>query len=363
MKLPRMQDAEVWGKRVFVRADLDVPLAQSSTVNNLQLTIDDDTRLRAALPTIEYLLNNEATVIVAGHLGRPQKKFQISNEDKQFSLEPVAAWFFEQFKIQNKEFMMHPTTLGEFAGWELDERLFVLENLRFYEGEETNDLSFAKKLASLADIYVNDAITVAHRNHASVVGIAKLLPYYCGLHLQKEVSVLRSVLDNPKRPLVVIIGGAKAETKLPLIEKMQHLADYVLVGGKLPIGIQNSEFRIQNSNESKLVIADLTSDETDISWSSVERFKEVIGKAALIVWNGPLGLIREDSIDSEKGTREVANAIAASNAYKIVGGGDTIDYLKRLGILSKFDFVSMGGGAMLAFLSGEKPPGLEALTI
>lgn len=356
MKLPSLRDIDVAGKRVFVRADLDVPLAQQPTANNKQTTIEDDTRLKAAMPTIEYLLQQGATVIVGGHLGRPHNarasRGKSNSVDEHSSLGPVARWLSERFKIYDARFKK----IGDLDGWQISDNLWLLENLRFYDGEEENDPEFAKKLASLADVYVNDAFSVAHRAHASVIGLARLLPHYAGLRLTKEVEVLSQVLENTKRPLVVIIGGAKVETKLPLVEKMRKFADYVLIGGKLP-----QQHSLQNIKNEKLIIADLIEEGTDITKESVDRFLQAIEKAATIVWNGPLGLIHKDAIDTEKGTREVAAAIAQSSAYKIVGGGDTIDYLQRLGIIDKFDFVSMGGGAMLAFLSGKKLPGIEAL--
>jgi len=340
MKLPLLKDIDVKGKRVFLRADFDVPL---KTINNSQLTVDDDTRLKASLPTVQYLLDQGATVIVAGHLGRPNGVI-----DKNFSLEPVAKWFSIKYQVLSIKY----ENLQDFNGWRINDNLFVLENLRFYEGEEANDPKFAQKLASLADVYINDAFSDSHRNHASITGVAKLLPHAAGLHLQKEIEVLSQVIENPKRPLVVIIGGAKIETKLPLVEKMLSRADYVLVGGKLPM-----EEKIKQMVNEKLIVATLTPDGTDITDESIEKFVEVISKAGTIIWNGPMG----KSEVGEKGTEAVANAVIESNAYTIVGGGDTINSLQKLGIVEKFSFVSTGGGAMLAFLSGEELPGLQAL--
>lgn len=353
MKLPLLEEAQVLGKRVFLRSDLDVPLSQQST-------IEDDTRLRYGLPTVEHLLKNGATVIVSGHLGRPK------GVDKNLSLELVAKWLSDRLKFNDLRFRK----LGDFDGWEISANLTLLENLRFHEEEEKNDLEFAKKLASLADIYINDAFSVVHRDHASVVGIAKLLPHFAGLRLQKEVEVLSSILESPKGPLVIIIGGVKMETKLPVITNLSRAADHILVGGKIA---QEAKNLPQN-----VLVANLTPDGFDITSESVAKFIEIIQEAKTIVWNGPLGMINSKfeirpfgsaqgknsklgEMDTEKGTREVAEAIAKSSAYKVVGGGDTLGYLQRLGIIDKFDFVSTGGGAMLAFLSGEKLPGLEAL--
>ncbi len=340
MQLPLLKNVDVKGRTVFLRADLDVPLVDGK--------IQDDTRLVAALPTIEYLLKQNAKVIIAGHLGRPK------GIDESLSLKPIAKWFQKMLKQVQHD--TNKTKRGEFDGWEIGSNIFLLENLRFYEGEEKNDPEFAKKLANLAEIYVNDAFTTSHRNHASIIGVPAFLPHFAGFHLEKEITNLSKAMENPKRPMVVVIGGAKVETKLPLIEKMLTIADFVLVGGKIA-----QEPEVKKIQNEKLVVAPLTSDGNDISPESIRKFIDIINKAEMIVWNGPLGLIKADNIDTEKGTREIAKAITKSNAYKIVGGGDTLDYLRQLGIIAQFDFVSIGGGAMLSFLSGEKLPGIEAL--
>ena len=350
MHLPNIKDADVLGKRVFLRADLDVPLS-------LEGTIEDDTRLIETLPTIQFLLDKGATVIAASHLGRPSAAEALWGKPKEidpaFSLKPVADWLAHQNDLNH----LSSVILEGFAGWKVMDNLFLLENLRFDQGEEKNDPSFAKKLASLADIYVNDAFGVSHRSHASIVGVPAFLPHYAGFLLIKEVDALATILENPKRPLVVIMGGAKLETKMPLVEKMHVFADYLLIGGKLPL---EGDILARMQDE-KLLIADLTSDQSDITKESVTKFSYVIEKAATVIWNGPMGLIKDDNLDSEKGTRQLADIIAKSPAYKVVGGGDTIDFLKKINLLNSFDFVSTGGGAMLSFLSGEKLPGIEVL--
>jgi phosphoglycerate kinase len=342
MQLPKLPDIDVAGKRILLRADLDVPFADGK--------IEDDTRIQAGLPTIEYLLEKGASqIIIIGHAGRPQ------GVDKSLSLAPVASWFMQKLVASSQQ--LEATHLSGFDGWKITDKVSLLENLRFDEGEEKNDPEFSKQLASLADIYIDDAFSVVHREHASIVGVAKLLPHVAGLRLEKEVEVLSNVLENPKRPLVVLIGGSKMETKLPVIRKMTDVADHVLVGGKLP----SEHEALIDIDTKKVTVATLSLDETDITAASVEKFIEELGKAQTIVWNGPMGLIKEDALDTEKGTREVAEAIAQSAAYKVVGGGDTLGYLKHLRLAEKFDFVSTGGGAMLDFLAGEKLPGLEAL--
>lgn len=356
MQLPLLRDANVNGKTVFLRADLDVPLSEAR--------IEDDTRLKACLPTIEYLLKQNCKIIIAGHLGRPQptnKEYGISNME--YSLLLIAKWFFEKFKSRDSIFNIQYSKFSGFNGWEIGQNIFLLENLRFNAGEEANDPAFAKKLASLADIYVNDAFAMCHRNHASIVGITRFLPHFAGLHLVEEIENLTSAIENPKRPLVVIIGGKKIETKLPLVEKMHRIADYVLVGGKIA---QESKILARVVHEqiagkkAVLIVADLTPDGAGIAQKDLGNFLEIILLAKTIIWNGSMGLIGKKE-DQFSATRKIAEGIIKSKAYSIVGGGDTVEYLNRMGIIDKFSFASTGGGAMLSFLSGERLPGIEAL--
>ena len=346
MQLPLLKNANVFGKTVFLRADLDVPL-------KTQKLIADETRLIATLPTVEYLLKNGARVIIAGHLGRP------IGIDKSLSLEPIARWLINEFKIRNLKFK----EIGDFEGWEIGDKLFLLENLRFYSGEEKNDPVFSKKLAGIADLYVNDAFAMSHRNHASIVGITDFLPHFAGFHLEKEIVNLSRAMENPKRPLVVIIGGKKIETKLPLVEKMHRIADYVLVGGKIA---EESQTFLKVRHEkitgrkSVLLVSDLTLDGLSITEKSLYNFLDIISLSKTIIWNGSMGFIGEKE-DQFQATRKIASAIIKSKAYSVVGGGDTVEFLNRIKLLNKFSFASTGGGAMLAFLSGEKLPGIEIL--
>ena len=347
MNLPDIRRENIKDKRVFVRCDLDVPLVGGK--------IGDDTRLLSAIPTIEYLLKNNAKVIIGGHLGRPK------GTDKSLSLEPIARWLFKEFKIRNLKFEfklkienLKFTKLASFGGWEIGPNIFLLENLRFNAGEEANDPEFGKKLASLAQIYVNDAFGVCHRNNASIVAITKYLPHFAGIRLQEEVEVLGKILSNPDRPLVVVIGGEKIETKLPLVEKMLGLADYVLVGGEIASELPPAE--ISNKN---IIVAVLNKNKTDINSEDSLCFSGVIKDAKTVIWNGPMGVIQK--IETEKGTRQIAQSIIQSKAFSVVGGGSTVAFLRKEGFLDKFSFVSTGGGAMLSLLSGEKLPGLAAL--
>ena len=341
-RLKNINNLDLEGKKVFLRLDLDVPILNGG--------IEDDSRLKASLETLDLLLEKWGNVIIAGHLGRP------NGVEEKYSLKPVANWFAKHFKTESIK-----GRIEQFDGWKIKDNLFVLENLRFFEGEEKNDLEFSKKLASLADIYVNDAFAVSHRSHASIVGVCNLLPHYVGVHLEKEIKVLSQVLENPKRPLVVIIGGAKIETKLPLVKKMNSLADYLLVGGLVALELKNlldQDPNVLGEVKSKLLIASLTEDKKDIDLQSAGNFAEAIKNGQTIVWNGLMGIVEEGL---ETGTKEVATAITNSNIYSIVGGGDTVCYLQKIGLLDKFSFVSTGGGAMLGFLAGENLPGIDAL--
>lgn len=342
-KLRSVTSVDVRNKTVLFRADLDAPIKNS--------VIEDDSRLKAWFPTLNYLLEEGATVIIVGHLGRP------SGKEAKFSLLPIADWLSQKFKTQK----LKETKIGDFNGWEITDKILLLENIRFYQEEEKNDSQFAKKLAQLAQVFVNDAFASSHRAHASIVGVTKFLPSFAGLRLLEEVKVLSGVLENPKRPLGVIIGGAKIETKLPLVEKMHGFADYILVGGEI---VDNDKVLLKVAhekvhNESVLLMADTIENKQDATLRSVENFIQVLRNAKTIVWNGPMGQIEDE--EYQKGTEVLAEGIVKIPAFTIVGGGDTIGFLKKKGLLKKFSFASTGGGAMLEFLSGEKLPGLVVL--
>ncbi len=342
INLKKVQDLQAENKKILVRLDLDVPLENGE--------ITDDTRLKSSLETLTYLSLKAQKTIIIGHLGRPD------GIDKNLSLKIVAEWFSKELGKEVSEI-----TLGDFPAFEIGENIVLLENIRFYKEEEENSEEFSKKLASLADVYVNDAFAVSHRFHTSIVGVSKILPSFAGFRMQKEVEELSKILEVPVRPLTIIIGGAKIETKLPLVEKMHHVADYVLVGGEIAEHVKELAKVAHEKIEGKksiLLVADLTSDNKDISEVSTQNFIQVIENSKTIVWNGPMG---EFEKCFDLGTREVAKSVASSNAYTIVGGGETIEFLKKEGLLSKIKFVSTGGGAMLEFLSGSKLPGLETL--
>jgi phosphoglycerate kinase len=357
--LKSVKDVNAKGKKVLLRLDLDVPLENGE--------IQDDKRLTSGLETLKFLLKTASKVIVCGHLGRPTIKWQITNnnrqidgENEQFSLKPVAEWFKKQFKVQSSSFKTREE--NGFLGWEIGEKIFLLENTRFFEGEAENSLEFAKKLAELADTYVNDAFAVCHRLNASVVGVAKYLPSFAGFRLKEEVEKLSKVLENPARPMVVIVGGAKISTKLPLVEKMYKVADFVLVGGKIAkeeeVLFKVSKQKFANQ-KSVLYIAHLIPSEEDISRKSLENFLEVIKLGRTIVWNGPVGRVEDKRYVYN--SKKIAEKIIETKAYSVIGGGDTINFIKKIKMENKFSFVSTGGGAMLEFLAGETLPGMEAL--
>jgi phosphoglycerate kinase len=323
--------SDVEGKKVLVRVDFDVP------VENGKVT--DETRIKAVLPSIQFLLSRRAKVILLAHLGRP------AGRDQKFSLKPLID-VLERLLGQEVSFLQN---------FESDEihQLNLLENLRFWPGEVANDENFAKAIASLGQFYVNDAFAVCHRAHASIVGLPKLLPSFVGLNLGREIRELSEVLEKPERPLVAIIGGAKIETKLPAINNLAKVADKVLVGGRVMFEISKIDLA-QN-----VVVATDHVGTRDIGSGAIKIFEGVIARARLIVWSGPMGVFEEDQYES--GTKAIANAVVGSQAYSIVGGGDTIAALNKFDLLDKIGYVSTGGGAMLEFLAGKKLPGLVAL--
>jgi len=348
----KLVSLDVSGKRVFLRADLDVSITNSNdqTPNS---NVDAVTRLTNIKPTVDWLAEHGALqIIIAGHIDRPKGPDPTkSTKNLVAVLEKILGQkiaFSEQLTINNSQ---------------LTEKVVLLENLRFWEGEEKNDMEFAKQLANLADCYVNEAFGNSHREHASMVALPELFRHvedseHCrraaGLHLEQEVSQLSRLSDSPEKPFIAIVGGAKIETKLPVISNLSKIADRVLVGGELPVEIKKNS----QAFEQNVTVAILTSDNKDISGESAKQFAQIISDAKTVVWNGPMGLFEEGKID---GTLAVADAIAKSSAYSVIGGGESTQFLGSHGLLSKFSFVSAGGGAMLEFLAGKELPGIRAL--
>ena len=327
-----IKNVRLEGKKVLLRSDFDLPMKDK--------VIEDDTRLEISSKTIKFVEKAEKVILI-GHLGRPA-----FNEDK-YSLQIIKK---PLQKLINEEISFSSSYEKIPEG-----KIILIENLRFFPGEEENDLDFAKKLAFLADLYVNDCFAVSHRNHASIVGIPKLLPSYAGLNLEKEVEILDPALRNPQRPLVALIGGAKIETKLPIIENLAKICDSVLIGGRLPL-------EILSGNSIRLLKNVFTADlkeRKDIDDKSIDIFVSLIKGAKTIVWNGPMGVFEEEKFSI--GTKKIAKAVAESKAFSIVGGGETIAALVFFGYTSKIKHLSMGGGAMLDFLAGKELPGLKAL--
>ncbi len=289
MILPTIDKADVKGKRVLVRGDIDVPDG-------------DFFRLEAIKPTISYLLENNCRVVLCGHRGRPR------GFDPKLTTKPVQD-FFPNVK--------------------------VLENLRFDPREEANDENFAKELAKDQDIFVNESFAESYREVSSISGVAKLLPRYAGFRLAKEVEVLSKVITDPERPMVVFVGGIKWDTKEEFVQKMKTIADTVVTSKDMPPGL-------------------------DVKIEEIDKYKAAIETAKTIIWNGPFGKVEDFTY--QVGTRRLAELITNNQTtYKVVGGGDTVAFVKKLGLLDKFNWVCSGGGSMLKFFSGEKLPGIEAL--
>ena len=384
-----LSDIDVFGKRVFVRADLDVPLREAQVRNGERETtnaeVETSTRLVNLKPTVDYLLEHRAKqIIIAGHIDRPKKhdpalstKQLLPTLEKNLgqeitfleeltgpvSLFPPASARSSSNSNDDQQDQVELRAVGS-PSKTATPQILLFENLRFWPGEEANDLEFARQLASMADVYINDALSVSHREHASVVALPSLLPHAVGLHLQEEIEVLSELLKNPKRPFVAIVGGVKIETKVLVIENLAQVADWVIVGGliaKQQLTIDNSQLTGSpnvKGQMSKVVLASLTPNNNDIDQNSVNKFKSIIATAKTVVWNGPMGVFEEGF---EEGTLAVAQTVIDSGAYSVVGGGETTAFLASKNLLSRFSFVSSGGGAMLEFLAGKSLPGLVAL--
>lgn len=358
LHMKTIKDIPIKGKSVLVRADLDIPIGKL-TANSQRLTAQPNVyRLDKMTPTIEYILSkNPRKQTIIGHLGRPGGK-----KDPKLSLEPVERYLQNALGVTRDKKAAGSSTLKvkeqkplprRQAGLRFSSvanRLEILENLRFDPREEANDPQFAKELARGHDIFVQECFSTCHRKHASITQIPRYVPQAtAGLNLEREVTNLSKLLLNQvARPFIVIIGGSKVATKLPLIREFEKVADQVLVGSKYLKKMENGKWKMENDNS----LLDLPND-------IINNYLQEIAQARTILWNGPVGQYELDQ--HARGTKEIAKAIARSSAYRVVGGSNTIDALAQYRLIDRMDFVSTGGGAMLEFVLGKRLPGLEAI--
>ncbi len=385
-----VEDFDLKRKKVLVRVDFNVPLAGKK--------VRDDTRIKAALPTINYLLKNDAVIILASHLGRPG-----GQPCEELKMDPVAdrLSFLLNMSVRKMDQVVG-SKVKDAVNKMKPREILLLENLRFDKGEEDNSPYLSQQLADLAEVFVNDAFGTAHRAHASTVGVASYIPAISGLLMKKEIDVLSKCLDDPPRPMTVILGGAKVSDKINVIRRFLSLADNLLLGGgmantflaasgyemgssfyesnlvkeakKLLGEAVNSKCSLhipkdlvitddlKANGKSKTVNIQNLNDKwkaVDIGEETVSQFKDVIKQSSLVIWNGPLGVFEMPPYD--KGTKIVAKTIAESKAYSVVGGGDIVAALKALKFSDQIDFISTGGGATLEFWEGKDLPGITVL--
>lgn len=388
-------DLDVTSKRVIVRVDFNVPMSKSEVGK-----ITDNARILAALPTINYLIENKAKVILLSHLGRPKGEAK-----KEFSLEPVAK---ELSRLLNKEvkFLQSDLVVDDNVKNKVfnlqDGEVALLENTRFRPEETKNIDNFSKELSSLGDIYINDAFGTSHRAHCSNVGLCKFLPSAVGFLVEKEISIMGKALSNPERPFVAILGGAKVSDKITVIENLIEKVDSIIIGGGmaftflkslgysvgkslleedkidlakdlyekaksknvnmlLPVDVVVSK-EFSNDSDFKTVTIDSIEEDymgLDIGYKTVELFSDEIKKAKTVVWNGPMGVFEMSNF--AKGTFEIAKAIAETDSISIIGGGDSASAAEKSGFKDKITHISTGGGASLEFLEGKILPGIDAI--
>jgi phosphoglycerate kinase len=391
MNKKTIKDLSLQGKKVFCRVDFNVPMKDGE--------VTDDTRIRAALPTIAYLSEQGAKVILASHLGRPK-----GQAVEELRLDPVAKRLSDLIgKEVVKTDAVYGTEVEEAIDQLADGDLLLIENVRFEAGEEKNDAALAEAFASMADLYVNDAFGAAHRAHASTAGIAEKLPSAAGFLMEKEISVLGKALENPDRPFTAIIGGAKVKDKIGVIENLLDKVDNLIVGGGLAytfVKAQGHEIGKSLLEEDKIdlakefmkkaeekgvnfvlpedvVVADDFSEDAntkvvpiseipadwealDIGPKTREIYSNIVSDSKLIIWNGPMGVFELNVFAN--GTKAVAEALASTDGYTVIGGGDSAAAVEKFDLADKMDHVSTGGGASLEFMEGKVLPGVAALT-
>lgn len=350
ININKIQNADIKNKRVLLRVDFNVSIENKD--------VKEKYKILAAKESIDYLLKKGVKVALLSHLGRPAANQTLTDTERaQFSFEQLIDDVEELLNVKVK---FIPDCIGEKVKKGLDDlkadEVLLLENVRFYEGEESNNKEFADKLAQNFDIFANDAFSVCHRDQASVTGITAFLPSFGGFWLQKEITNLDKIKNNPERPAVAIIGGAKIETKLSLIEAFEKIYDAVLVGGKIANEVIDENLKF---SEKVILPMDFAKDRLDIGPETISHFKSIISGAKTIVWNGPMGKFEE--LEYAIGTKEIFDAIISSKAHILAGGGETVEVIEKENAMNKISFISTGGGAMLEYLSGNPMPGLEAL--
>ena len=390
MQLNTIREADLKGKRVLIRVDFNVPLKNG--------VVTDNTRIKAALPTVKYILEQGASLVVMSHFGRPK-----GQKNPDFSMAPIAKEFKKLLGVPVK---LAPDVIGSEVEAEVKAlkpgEVLLLENVRFYKEEEGNDPEFAKTLASYGDIYCNDAFGTAHRAHASTEGVSHYLPSYAGFLIEKEVKFMAPLLENPAKPFVAIIGGSKVSSKITVLESLVRTCDTIVIGGGMaytfisvlggkigkslfePDYVDTAKAFLEKAKEKGvkvilpvdnvcakefsetaepiLVDSDNIPDDLmgmDIGPKTVAMIKDALKDAASVVWNGPMGVFEFDAF--AKGTGEVAKALAESKATTVVGGGDSVAAINKFGLADKISHVSTGGGASLEFLEGKVLPGIKAL--
>ena len=388
MNKKTIEDIDVNGKKVLMRCDFNVPQDENGNIT-------DNRRIVSALPSIKYLIEHNAKVILCSHLGRPKGEFK-----EKYSLKPIAE---ELSKLLGKEVKLAKDVIGEdahnLANNLKDGDVMLLENVRFHKEEEANDPEFAKKLADMAEIYVNDAFGTAHRAHASTAGVASYLPAVSGFLIKKELDFMGSALENPERPFVAILGGAKVSDKIGVIENLMEKVDTLIIGGamaytflkatgknignslcedekldlakdilekakqknvKLMLPVDNIEAKSTEDEVTKIVeeIEDGYAG-FDIGPKTIEMYEKELENAKTVVWNGPLGMFELEKFAN--GTMSIARKLAELDATTIIGGGDSASAIEKAGLSDKMSHISTGGGASLEFLEGKKLPGIEVL--
>jgi len=342
-----IEDFNVSSSRVLVRCDFNVPLDKDGNIL-------DDFKIKQTLPTIRYSIEGQAKIILMSHLD-PERT---GVADPRFTLDKIAEKLSEHLSltIEKADDCIGPNVENETKNLKPGQVL-LLENLRFHKEEKENDPEFAKKLSFLGDIYVNDAFGSCHRADASIVGITKNLPSCAGLLLTREVTTLQKISKNPEKPMVVVIGGKKVETKAKFIDNISEVADFVIVSGLIAKEITEKNIKFRHPEKIIVPTGDLAA--LDINEESIKIFCEKISLAKTVLWNGPFGKFEEKKYAT--GTLSIAKAIIESGAFSVVGGGETVEFINKQGMIDKFSHVSTGGGAMLAYLSNEELPGLSAL--